>query len=63
MTLAELPEHMRAVDETGAEEICGKPVQPGYLIVNDRRETLTHVSKDALAVMTPAMLEDRTARG
>ena len=63
MTLAELPETMRVVDETGAEVIQGKQVQPGYLIANDRWETLTHVSKDVLVGLTAPMLEDITAQG
>ena len=63
MTLADLPKFMRVVDETGEETICGKPVQPGYLIANDRFETLTHVAKDALAGMTVPMLEGYTAQG
>ena len=63
MTLAELPQHLRMLEETGATEICGRPVQPGYLIANDRFETLTHVSHDKLAGMTVKALEDYTAQG
>jgi hypothetical protein len=63
MTLAELPQHLRMLEETGATEIGGRPVQPGYLIANDRFETLTHVSKDKLASMTATMLEDYTTQG
>jgi len=63
VTRTEIPEYMRVVDETGHEEIGGKPVQPGVLIANDRYETLTHVSHDALAGMTVKMLEDYTAQG
>lgn len=63
MTIAELPQTMRVVDETGAEEICGKLVRPGYLIANDRFETLTHVAKDTLASMTVPALEGVTAQG
>ena len=63
MRIDEVPEYMRVLEETGVEEICGKQVQPGYLIANDRLETLTHVSKDKLAGMTVPMLEDYTAQG
>ena len=63
MRIEDLPETMRMVDETGVEMIQGKQVQPGYLIANDRWETLTHVEKDKLAGMTVAMLEDVTAQG
>ena len=63
MTLEQVPEYMRVLEETGAEEIGGRPVQPGYLIANDRLETLTHVSKDKLASMTVPMLDGYTAQG
>ena len=63
MTLAELPETMRVVDETEAVEYNGRWVGPGYLIANDRFETLTHVARDTLAGMTVHMLEDVTAQG
>lgn len=63
MTVEDLPETMRLVDETGHEEIHGTMVRPGYLIANDRWETLTHVERDKLAGMTVAMLEDVTAQG
>ena len=63
MTLAELPQHLRMLEETGETEIDGKPVKPGYLIANDRFATLTHVSKDKLASMTVPMLEGWTAQG
>ncbi len=63
MTVAELPQTMRVVDETGKETIDGKQVEPGLLIANDRFKTLTHVSHDTLAGMTAPMLEDVTAQG
>ena len=44
-------------------EYSGKQVAPGYLIANDRFDTLTHVAKDTLAGMTVLMLEDVTAQG
>ena len=54
---------MRLLEETEAVEYSGKQVAPGYLIANDRWETLTHVAKDTLAGMTVLMLEDVTAQG
>lgn len=64
MTIKELPETMRVVDETEAVEwLNGRELRPGYLIANDRFETLTHVAKDTLAGMTVTMLEDVTAQG
>lgn len=63
MTLTEMPPHLRVVDETGATEVDGKAVAPGYLIENTRFETLTHVEKGRLAALTPPMLMDLTAQG
>lgn len=62
MTLAELPETMRVVDETTVE-MDGRRAAPGYLIANDQWDTLTAVSHDTLAGMTVSMLEDATAQG
>ncbi len=62
MTITELPQTMRMVGETTVE-MDGQPAVPGWLIANDRWETLTRVSKDKLAGMTVPMLEDVTAQG
>ena len=62
MTIDELPQTMRCVDETTVEQ-DGRPAVPGYLIANDRWETLTRISRDKLASMTVPMLEDVTAQG
>ena len=62
MTITELPETMRVVDETTLE-MDGREAAPGWLIANDRWETLTAVSRDKLASMTVPMLEDVTAQG
>ena len=64
MTLADLPETMRMVREnTTPETIGGHRVGPGYLIADDRWETLTHVGRDNLAGLTVTALGDLTAQG
>ena len=58
MTIAELPDGMRMLEETEDTEIDGRKVAPGYLLVSDRWEVMRHVSKEALAGLTVTMLED-----
>ena len=63
MTIDELPEQLRVVDETDASEIGGKQVRAGYVIANDRWETLTHVAYEKMATLTVPGLLDVTAQG